>query len=92
MPNVKRYILNQEEHHKKMTFLEEYVQFLNKFDVGYDERYKFKALEYPLIETILNAKFYRSCLRHFIGVGFVSPGVKIPGCTIVHAYGISIVP
>lgn len=45
MPNVKRYIQNQEEHHKKMTFLEEYVQFLNKFEVDYDERYIFKTPE-----------------------------------------------
>src|SRR5690606_2825164 len=43
LPNVKRYIQNQEEHHKKMTFLEEYVQLLKKFDVAYDERYIFKA-------------------------------------------------
>ncbi len=45
LPNVRRYIQNQEEHHKKMTFLEEYIQFLNKFEVEYDERYIFTTPE-----------------------------------------------
>lgn len=36
---VKTYILNQEEHHKKKTFMEEYLAFLKKYDVEYDERY-----------------------------------------------------
>ena len=36
---VREYILNQEEHHKKRTFQEEYRAFLKKYDVEYDERY-----------------------------------------------------
>jgi len=36
---VKNYILGQEEHHKKKTFQEEYLVFLKKYDVEYDERY-----------------------------------------------------
>lgn len=43
--DVIRYIQNQEEHHKKRTFLEEYVQFLDKFEVEFDERYIFKVPE-----------------------------------------------
>ncbi len=35
------YILNQEEHHKKKTFKEEYIEFLKKFEVEYDEKYLF---------------------------------------------------
>ena len=31
--NVYNYILNQEEHHKKKTFREEYIDFLKKFNV-----------------------------------------------------------
>jgi|SRR5581483_298402 len=42
---VSEYIANQEEHHKKRTFLEKYKQFLEQFEVGYDERYIFKSLE-----------------------------------------------
>lgn len=42
--NVYRYIANQEEHHKKQTFRKEYVDFLDKFEVPYDERYIFEDL------------------------------------------------
>lgn len=38
---VVKYIQNQEEHHRKRTFLEEYVAFLERFNVPYDERYVF---------------------------------------------------
>ncbi len=39
---VYNYILNQEQHHKKKTFREEYIDFLKKFEVEYDERYLFE--------------------------------------------------
>jgi putative transposase len=39
--NVYNYILNQEKHHKKKTFKEEYLEFLAKFEVEYDEKYLF---------------------------------------------------
>lgn len=42
--NVFRYIKNQEKHHQKMTFREEYLMFLKKFQIDYDERYLFKEL------------------------------------------------
>ncbi|MCH8318847.1 MAG: IS200/IS605 family transposase [Bacteroidetes bacterium] len=42
---VYNYILNQEEHHRKKTFREEYLQFLNEFDVSYEERYLFEWIE-----------------------------------------------
>jgi len=42
--NVIRYIENQEQNHKKKTFLEEYREFLDKFEVEYDEKYLFKEL------------------------------------------------
>jgi len=41
---VYKYIQNQEEHHKKQTFLDEYVAFLKKFKIEYDERYIFDEL------------------------------------------------
>ncbi len=43
--NVVKYINNQELHHKKETFLQEYLRFLNEFEVQYDERYIFKPVE-----------------------------------------------
>ncbi|CAN5276211.1 IS200/IS605 family transposase [soil metagenome] len=42
---VAEYVENQEEHHRKRTFLEEYTRFLTQFEVEYDERYIFKPLE-----------------------------------------------
>ncbi|MDP2337901.1 MAG: IS200/IS605 family transposase [Bacteroidota bacterium] len=39
---VYQYILNQEEHHHKRTFKEEYLDFLKKFEVEYDEKYLFE--------------------------------------------------
>jgi putative transposase len=42
---VSEYIANQEEHHRKRTFLEEYEHFLKQFEVEYDEKYIFKPLE-----------------------------------------------
>ena len=41
VPNVIRYIQNQEQHHRKQTFLEEYIAFLNAFEIDYDKRYIF---------------------------------------------------
>jgi REP element-mobilizing transposase RayT len=43
--DVANYIETQEKHHKKRTFMEEYLEFLELFDVEYDERYVFKPIE-----------------------------------------------
>jgi putative transposase len=42
--SVYKYIQNQEAHHKKQTFKDEYLDFLKKFKVEYDEQYIFKEL------------------------------------------------
>lgn len=42
--DVVHYIQNQEQHHQKKTFLQEYVEFLEKFEVEYEELYIFKEL------------------------------------------------
>lgn len=36
---VEKYIHNQSKHHKKKTFQEEYLAFLQKYKVQYDEKY-----------------------------------------------------
>ena len=41
---VVKYILNQEEHHQKKSFLEEYIEMLQKYEVTFDEQYVFKEL------------------------------------------------
>lgn len=43
--NVYNYIMNQEEHHKSQTFKKEYLEFLEKFEIEYDERYLFDWIE-----------------------------------------------
>jgi putative transposase len=40
---VVKYILNQEEHHRKRTFREEYRDFLKKFEIEYNENYLFDS-------------------------------------------------
>jgi len=42
---VYNYILNQEKHHRKKSFKEEYLEFLQKFEVEYNEKYLFDWLE-----------------------------------------------
>lgn len=42
--DVIKYIENQELHHQKKTFKEEYIDFLQKFEIDYDEKYIFKEL------------------------------------------------
>jgi len=42
---VCQYILKQKEHHKKKTFLEEYHELLERFEVLYDERYIFHSVK-----------------------------------------------
>jgi putative transposase len=37
--SVKAYIASQAEHHRKKSFQEEYVTFLKKHDVAYEEKY-----------------------------------------------------
>jgi putative transposase len=39
IPAVTKYIATQEEHHQKQSFQEEFVAFLKKNKVTYDERY-----------------------------------------------------
>jgi REP element-mobilizing transposase RayT len=36
---AKRYIASQEEHHRQVSFQEEYRAFLKKYRISYDERY-----------------------------------------------------
>jgi putative transposase len=36
---VRKYVDGQEEHHRKMSFMEELIVFLKKNNIAYDERY-----------------------------------------------------
>lgn len=39
------YINHQEQHHQKRTFRNEYLEFLQKFNIAYDEKYLFEWIE-----------------------------------------------
>ena len=43
--DVIKYIQNQELHHKKKSFKEEYLEFLKKFGIKYDEKYLFEFIQ-----------------------------------------------
>jgi putative transposase len=43
--SVVKYILNQEEHHKKKTFRGEYLELLEKSEIEYDSKYLFEWVE-----------------------------------------------
>jgi len=45
IPDIARYIENQQQHHKKRSFIEEYIELLNSFGIEYDERYIYKPIE-----------------------------------------------
>lgn len=42
---VYNYILNQEQHHQKTLFRDEYLEFLKKFDIEFYEKYLFDWVE-----------------------------------------------
>jgi putative transposase len=36
---VKKYILTQKEHHKKLSVIDEYKNLLNEYGISYEDRY-----------------------------------------------------
>jgi putative transposase len=42
---VIKYVLNQEMHHRKKTFKEEYHELLKKFDIPFEEKYLFDFID-----------------------------------------------
>ena len=44
LPDVIRYIQQQEDHHRKKSFIQEYQSFLQAFEIPYEEPYIFKEL------------------------------------------------
>ena len=45
LDNVIGYIKNQKEHHKKRSFKEEYIDFLEKFQIEFKDEYLFEWIE-----------------------------------------------
>ena len=42
IPELKKYIASQKEHHRKRTFQEELIASLDEYGIAYDERYLWK--------------------------------------------------
>jgi putative transposase len=45
LDRVANYILNQQRHHRRTSFQEEYAVFLERHRVSYDQRYIFKPIQ-----------------------------------------------
>ncbi len=45
LDTVINYINNQEQHHQKKSFREEYLDMLQKYNIEYDEKYLFEWIE-----------------------------------------------
>jgi REP element-mobilizing transposase RayT len=41
---IYNYVKNQEAHHQKQTFRDEYLDLLKEFEIGYDEQYIFQEM------------------------------------------------
>lgn len=44
VPVIAKYIENQEDHHSKKVFYDEYLELLREYDIDYDEKYIFKPI------------------------------------------------
>jgi REP element-mobilizing transposase RayT len=45
LDTIVRYIQNQERHHQRRSFKDEYMTLLRKFDIAFDKKYVFKFLD-----------------------------------------------
>jgi len=45
MDRVIKYVLNQESHHRKRTFKQEYLELLKKFEISFEEKYLFQFID-----------------------------------------------
>lgn len=66
---VIRYIQNQEQHHRRRTFRDEYLLWLKKFEIPFDEKYVFKIhcmIRDPnFAPTELKNNLWRQGYKHF---------------------------
>jgi putative transposase len=45
LEQVVKYVLNQEKHHARRTFKDEYIGLLDRFEVEYEDRYLFDWID-----------------------------------------------
>jgi REP element-mobilizing transposase RayT len=44
LDQIYNYVKNQEEHHQKQTFRDEYLDLMKEFEISYDEKYIFQEM------------------------------------------------
>ena len=44
LDQIYNYVKNQEEHHQKQTFRDEYLDLMKEFEISYDEQYIFQEM------------------------------------------------
>ena len=84
LDTVYQYILNQEDQHKNKTFKEEYLDFLQKFEIEHDEKYLFEWIEQWGFRPfgVENARGIVSLYNPFIPSGLRK---KSNNLTMIHA-------
>jgi putative transposase len=45
LTRIIRYVQNQEQHHAKLSFREEYLRFLKRYEIDHDEHYVFRPVD-----------------------------------------------
>ncbi len=45
LTGIIHYVQNQEQHHAKRSFRDEYVRFLQRYEIAHDEKYLFQPLD-----------------------------------------------
>jgi hypothetical protein len=77
LDTVIKYILRQEEHHRKNSFRNEYLFLLNKYEIEYKDQYLFDFLDWRmLLESMLLLLFDPAgvgSLKHFLDKKMVTP-------------------
>jgi putative transposase len=86
---VIRYIQDQEKHHIRRSFKQEYLELLKKFNVEYDGKYVFDWIGRPTNMPLLRSSrsfsegglFYKHCAPSGASAGRNSFSIKLAPCT-----------
>lgn len=70
LENVYKYILNQEEHHKKKNFKQEYPDFLHHFQINFDEKNLFDWVIIVFLLKKILVHFFHFPQRNYLYTRF----------------------
>ena len=60
LDTIIRYIQNQEQHHRRRSFKDEYLAWLKKFEIPFEEKYVFKFIEQTLVHFAPEGAWFSS--------------------------------